>query len=598
MKKLFYCITFYFAIVNTLYGQNLSLNDLLYLQKNNLSSDKEFLTNKNYKFSSSNEPAKSFFENNISYSWAGWSFSKDDEKVKGLLYLGMKDSLENVVIYQTSENNFNSLEKIAKSNSKNHNTLTDNNKIISSYRNKSIQINFIISAKEYSTREAYFITLENYVNTEQYLSKTKIDEEYNTQIENGNTSFNSNNLNEAKKYFQQALQIKPSENYPNEKISEIEDLIVKNEKYNSLIKVADMNFSSKQFRDAKELYEDALSVKPSENYPKTKIYEINKIITFLEDRKTKIYDYKETNRTDFDNYEFFVISEIKNQLRNETVDATVNIKIVINTDTSGKVIVRVENISATNQKFADKINSITNSKIPKAASLYEYFVSAKGELNINLQFENKEIKVKKYYDELKISNRYSNFSYEAKSLVSNTPNGYYKIGIHKKSINNSDFSNHKLNSYRTFGGMSSAILSVIIPGLGDAVVTGGKGSFMGSLTKRNVDFLNSPLATTLTVYGLIGVGAYYKMLSNQEYDKYLKATNPYDIEPYYKRANQYHHTAIIVAGTGVLLWTADIIWVAVKGHQNKKETRDFRKQFSFNYNPQFNSVSFGYSQKF
>ena len=119
MKKLFYCITFYFAIVNTLYGQNLSLNDLLYLQKNNLSSDKEFLTNKNYKFSSSNEPAKSFFENNISYSWAGWSFSKDDEKVKGLLYLGMKDSLENVVIYQTSENNFNSLDLTRRRTEKN-----------------------------------------------------------------------------------------------------------------------------------------------------------------------------------------------------------------------------------------------------------------------------------------------------------------------------------------------------------------------------------------------------------------------------------------------------------------------------------------------
>jgi len=110
--------------------------------------------------------------------------------------------------------------------------------------------------------------------------------------------------------------------------------------------------------------------------------------------------------------------------------------------------------------------------------------------------------------------------------------------------------------------------------------------------------MNSPLATTVTVYGLIGVGAYYKVLSNQEYDKYLNATSQTEMDLYYDKANKYHHRAIIIAGVGAALWVTDVIWVAVNGAKYKKETKSYKNQLSFNYNPDIHAFSMGYSIKF
>ena len=81
--------------------------------------------------------------------------------------------------------------------------------------------------------------------------------------------------------FKSALAIKPSENYPKTKITEIEKLIADNasskEAYDIAVKNGDQSLNDKKYDAALTFYRNALSLLPSEKYPSQKIDEITVI---------------------------------------------------------------------------------------------------------------------------------------------------------------------------------------------------------------------------------------------------------------------------------------------------------------------------------
>lgn len=108
---------------------------------------------------------------------------------------------------------------------------------------------------------------------------------------------------DAKRKFTEASTILPDETYPKTKIQEIDDLLAKlaadkdnallaekerNEKYNTLIAQADVNFSTKDYQSAKNNYKSALNIKPKESYPQDKIVEIDKILADLAKQQEEI----------------------------------------------------------------------------------------------------------------------------------------------------------------------------------------------------------------------------------------------------------------------------------------------------------------------
>ncbi len=112
-----------------------------------------------------------------------------------------------------------------------------------------------------------------------------IDEAYKSAIANADKLFTDKSYDRAKSEYQNALNIKPSEQYPKDKIAAIESIFasaekqkVLQEKYQSAITNADKLFADKSYEQAKTGYQDALSLMPSEEYPKNKIGEIDKII--------------------------------------------------------------------------------------------------------------------------------------------------------------------------------------------------------------------------------------------------------------------------------------------------------------------------------
>lgn len=128
--------------------------------------------------------------------------------------------------------------------------------------------------------------------------KQVADKAYNDKIAAADVKFSSNALEDAKKLYQEALGLKPSEVYPTTKIKEIETKLadqnktkLENEKYDKLIADANLLYVGNKLEEAKAKYQEASDVKPTEALPKDKIVEITKKITDLVAGKKLENDY-------------------------------------------------------------------------------------------------------------------------------------------------------------------------------------------------------------------------------------------------------------------------------------------------------------------
>lgn len=115
------------------------------------------------------------------------------------------------------------------------------------------------------------------------------EQQYNGLISKGDAQMSAGDLASAKISYQQALALKASESYPREKISEIDGIAKNeadklaaqnalNQKYDALIVKGDGLFGSKYYVQAKVAYEQALLVKTTDTYAQQKVSEINGII--------------------------------------------------------------------------------------------------------------------------------------------------------------------------------------------------------------------------------------------------------------------------------------------------------------------------------
>ncbi len=106
------------------------------------------------------------------------------------------------------------------------------------------------------------------------LAAAGLEKQYADLIKSADLKFAANAYADAKTIYQQASAIKTSEQYPKDKIKACDDALgaaVVDAQYKDLIKQADVKFTAKDYNGAKDLYSQASGVKPSEQYPKDKI---------------------------------------------------------------------------------------------------------------------------------------------------------------------------------------------------------------------------------------------------------------------------------------------------------------------------------------
>ncbi|MDO9255162.1 MAG: hypothetical protein Q7U54_06580 [Bacteroidales bacterium] len=133
-------------------------------------------------------------------------------------------------------------------------------------------INF--KTKQYNEAELLYqkaLTLRSDQSVEGMMVKINmINEKYKQFILIAETEYKNDKPEASKNTFQQALTVKPNEQYPKDFIRKIDD-----EKYNKLVNNAEDEYKSEKFEIAKSYFELAKAVKPSENYPKEFIRKID-----------------------------------------------------------------------------------------------------------------------------------------------------------------------------------------------------------------------------------------------------------------------------------------------------------------------------------
>jgi len=127
-------------------------------------------------------------------------------------------------------------------------------------------------------------------------SLAKTEQDYNDAVTKGDNLFALKNYSEAKLSYMKAANLKPKEEYPKTKIAEIENLIASQKaqqaEYNKIVAAADRMMDSKDYLKAKEKYNEALGVLPNEQYPKDKLKVIADIILAREIAAQEAYNSK------------------------------------------------------------------------------------------------------------------------------------------------------------------------------------------------------------------------------------------------------------------------------------------------------------------
>ncbi len=126
------------------------------------------------------------------------------------------------------------------------------------------------------------------------LEKDKIDKEYNDLMAQAETEIKAKEYTKAIETLTKAKGVKPKERTPDSKIKQINEIIAKEAKnkaqYDNLITTADGLFDAKDYKKAKENYEDALALISGEEHPTNRIAEIK---TLLADQEKADQELKE-----------------------------------------------------------------------------------------------------------------------------------------------------------------------------------------------------------------------------------------------------------------------------------------------------------------
>jgi hypothetical protein len=116
------------------------------------------------------------------------------------------------------------------------------------------------------------------------------EETYKKTIAEADAFAAQQNFTEALKKYKSAAALKPQEAYPRQRAGEIESAIAKlqaekqakeamEEKYNQALAKASVAYTKKDYSTARQYYQEALTIKPDESIPKTRIDEIEEILT-------------------------------------------------------------------------------------------------------------------------------------------------------------------------------------------------------------------------------------------------------------------------------------------------------------------------------
>jgi hypothetical protein len=119
-----------------------------------------------------------------------------------------------------------------------------------------------------------------------------------------------------------------------------------------------------------------------------------------------------------------------------------------------------------------------------------------------------------------------------------------------------------ISNYKSFGGPSNAMYSLLVPGLGKMLTSRGRKGW----------------GTLISVVTL-GAAAYYMNSSaNASYEKYKDAVDQVEIDKFHAEASKLKTFALTASILGASIWCLDISSVYSIGKANRNNERDFKNK--------------------
>jgi len=116
------------------------------------------------------------------------------------------------------------------------------------------------------------------------------EENYTKAIDAAAEFYTVGNVADALRLYEEALTIKPAEKHPQDRISAIKaQMKATDENYSKAITLGDSKLASKDLMEAMNAYQNALEIKPGEEYPKMKIAGINSSLEAQKEEQQKMY---------------------------------------------------------------------------------------------------------------------------------------------------------------------------------------------------------------------------------------------------------------------------------------------------------------------
>jgi len=140
----------------------------------------------------------------------------------------------------------------------------------------------------------------------------QLQEDYNKLITTADASFKSKNYEDAKSDYQEASNLKKEEQYPKDKLAEIESIVNAaaklDQEYTTAIEQGDKAFDTEKYEAAQIAFEKALTLKALEKYPKDKLAEIKAILKELADKNAEELARVQSQKELDDKYNAFIAS--------------------------------------------------------------------------------------------------------------------------------------------------------------------------------------------------------------------------------------------------------------------------------------------------
>lgn len=326
-------------------------------------------------------------------------------------------------------------------------------------------------------------------------------------------------------------------------------------------------FNQRQYQQALNFYQEAITVLPNDSRATNGINEVNDRLEFIREKEYTFYEYRDFERSDYNN----IKSRIENSLNDlRGVNSEFRGTIIFSREESGRMRFEINSNVNRGYDIRSKLESIARQINLKPVSKFGYPVKSKTSVPINFSSKSKIVEATK--TNVKITSKTDRS--RVSSVIRYSPMGNYKVSLNYGSVNGNDFENNFVADYSGIGGPVNAFKSLIIPGAGVRSVTGGKKNGIGRAA---------------FTYSLFGAAIGLKILSNNEYDKYLSATDQSVINDHYQNAVNYNKAFYGLLLSGALVWTYDIIWVSAKGFKNKSEQKNYKRSIALGFSSKLNS---------